>query len=92
MRGKRRLPIRSGFLNSILGAAGREEREENCVRERIRSAQFVFMKQRKQEREIKERDPNESEQYQKESHLERVHALPVLVQVIHEIHIIFSFV
>ena len=57
----------------------------------IRSREILFMKQRKQERvnereRERERTSIESER-SKESHLERVHALPVLVQVVHEIHI-----
>ena len=63
MRGKRRLPIRSGFLNSILGGGReREKREKKIVSENeFDPRNFFFMKQRVNEREIKERDPNESE-------------------------------
>jgi hypothetical protein len=56
-------PSGAVFCEFNFGGGGeREEREENCVRERIRSAQFFFMKQRvnERERDKRERDPIET--------------------------------
>jgi len=96
VRGKRRLPIRSGFLNSICvwrGGGGERREKKIASDERNSIREILFMKQRKQERVNERERERERESFDRKravervSHLERVHALPVLVQVVHEIHI-----
>lgn len=48
-------------MNSILGAAGREKREKKIVSENeFDPRNFFYETASKREREIKERDPNET--------------------------------
>ena len=91
MRRQRRFPIRNRFLSSIREknerAAGCEFRDDEFSIE-INVILCVPTERKKDETKPSFCDTltKRTMRYIKFSYLERVHALPVLVQVVHEIH------
>ena len=91
MRRQRRFPIRTRFLSSIREknerAAGCEFRDDEFSIE-INVILCVPTERKKDETKPSFCDTltKRTMRYIKFSYLERVHALPVLVQVVHEIH------